>query len=248
MFEASEIRVRYGAFTALNGVSLEVKAGQVLGVFGPCGAGKSTLMNALAGLLQDLSQKEQLAGREGTRVKGKVLLQGRELSLLPPAERARAGLILCPERRRIFSECTVLENLKVGAYAVSRQQARQNLEQVLRLFPELEKLRNRLGGFLSGGEQQMLAMARALMAGPKVLLLDEPLLGLSPRIQQRLAHTIQSLSRHGNMAVIVSEQYARPLLPVIDRACLLENGRLIKKGSGSALLADPELEEAYFGA
>jgi branched-chain amino acid transport system ATP-binding protein len=164
-----------------------------------------------------------------------------------PSARARAGIILCPERRRIFPEATVLENLKIGAYLATRQQAKETLDYVFTIFSPLIRLKGRLGGFLSGGEQQMLAIGRSLMAQPKLLLLDEPLLGLSPAIQYLLAKAIKEIRDQRGTSIIVSEQYARPIMPIIDYGYILENGASVVEGTKEELMGNPDVKSAYFG-
>jgi branched-chain amino acid transport system ATP-binding protein len=166
---------------------------------------------------------------------------------LKPSQRARKGIILCPERRRIFPESTVLENLKIGGYLANSVQIKDTLEYVFAIFPALVPLKNRSGGFLSGGEQQMLAIGRALMAQPKILLLDEPLMGLSPLVQALLVRSIKNIRSDRGVSVIVSEQYARPLLPIVDYAYILENGAAVMEGTKTELMDNPDVRAAYFG-
>jgi branched-chain amino acid transport system ATP-binding protein len=166
-----------------------------------------------------------MAGGERITVTKSVRYRGKEVMhpFRPVAER-RLGIVLCPERRRIFKESTVLENLKIGGYLATPSQAKETLAYMFRGIPALYKLKNRIGGFLSGGEQQMLAIGRALMAQPKILLLDEPLLGLSPLMQAMLMRTTREIRDRRNISIIVTEQYARPVFPIVDYAFILENG------------------------
>jgi branched-chain amino acid transport system ATP-binding protein len=247
MFEAQGLMVFYENMLALNNVSLSCGEGQIIGVFGANSAGKSTLMYTLSGIMLDIARKEEMAGGERITIRGSIRYQGREIMEHKPAQRARAGIILCPERRRIFPESSVLENLKIGAYLASRQQARETLEYVFRIFPPLARIKNRLGGFLSGGEQQMLAIGRALMAQPRLLLLDEPLLGLSPAIQYWLAKAIREIRDQRGTSIIVAEQYARPIMPIIDYGYILENGSAVVEGTREELMDNPDVRAAYFG-
>ncbi len=247
MLEASELMVFYENMLALNNVSLRCGEKQIVGVFGANSAGKSTLMYTLSGIMEDIRKKEEMAGGERITVMGRIVFQGKEITSLKPAQRARRGLILCPERRRIFTESSVLENLKIGGYLASRAQARETLDYVFHLFPALARLKKRLGGFLSGGEQQMLAIGRALMAQPKLLLLDEPLMGLSPLIQSVLVKAIGEIRNQRSISIIVTEQYARPVLPIVDYAFILENGSAVMKGTRQELMNNPDVRSAYFG-
>lgn len=247
MFEALELMVFYENMLALNNVTLSCDEGQIVGVFGANSAGKSTLMYTLSGIMLDIRKKEEMAGGERITLNGSILYHGQELMDTPPAQRARAGIVLCPERRRIFPESSVLENLRIGGYLATPRQAAETLEYVFSIFPALERIKTRLGGFLSGGEQQMLAIGRALMAQPKLLLLDEPLLGLSPAIQYLLARTIREIRDQRGCAIIVSEQYARPIMPIIDYGYILENGSAVVEGSRQELMDNPDVKAAYFG-
>ncbi|MEK6193317.1 MAG: ATP-binding cassette domain-containing protein, partial [Deltaproteobacteria bacterium] len=222
MLEAHGLMVFYENMLALNNIDIKCEAGQIVGVFGANSAGKSTLMYTLSGIMKDIQKKEEMAGGERITVLGDVTFQGEDITDLKPSKRARKGIVLCPERRRIFKESSVLENLKIGAYLATRTQAKKTLEYVFTLFPALENLKKRIGGFLSGGEQQMLAIGRALMAQPKILLLDEPLLGLSPLMQSTLIRATQVIRDEMNISIIITEQYARPVLPIVDYAFILE--------------------------
>ncbi len=248
MFEALGLMVFYENMLALNNVSLTCGQNQIVGVFGANSAGKSTLMYTLSGIMEDIAKKEQMAGGERITLRGSLNFEGREIMHDKPAARARAGIILCPERRRIFPESSVLENLKIGGYLAKADQADETLEYVFKIFPPLTKIMHRLGGFLSGGEQQMLAIGRALMAQPKLLLLDEPLLGLSPAIQYWLAKSIKEIAEERGVAIIVAEQYARPIMPIIDYGYILENGSAVIEGDKDELMNNPDVKSAYFGA
>jgi len=247
MFEATGLMVFYENMLALNNVSLRCGEDQIIGVFGANSAGKSTLMYTLAGIMIDIQKKEEMRGAERITIRGSIQFQGHAIMSYKPARRAKMGIVLCPERRRIFPESTVLENLKIGGYLATAQQTRETLDYVLTVFEPLKRLQNRLGGFLSGGEQQMLAIGRALMAQPKLLLLDEPLLGLSPAIQYVLSKSIKQVRDERGMSIIVSEQYARPIMPIIDYGYILENGAAVVDGTKQELMDNPDVKAAYFG-
>ncbi len=248
MFKAQDLMVFYENMLALNSISLRCREGGIVGVFGANSAGKSTLMYTLSGIMLDMQRKEEMAGGERITSSGRIEYQGREIQDLKPAVRARMGIVLCPERRRIFPESTVLENLRIGGYLAGPAQARETLEYVFHIFPALVDLRKRLGGFLSGGEQQMLAIGRSLMAQPRLLLLDEPLLGLSPAIQYLLTKSIKDIRDQRSISIIISEQYARPIIPIIDYGYILENGSAVLEGTRQDLLDNPDVRSAYFGS
>jgi branched-chain amino acid transport system ATP-binding protein len=247
MLEAKGLMVFYENMLALNNVNLKCEENQIVGVFGANSAGKSTLMYTLSGIMEDIRKKEEMAGGERISVLGEINYLGQAIMGLKPSKRARRGIVLCPERRRIFKECTVLENLRIGGYLASSAQARDTLEYVFEVFPALEKLQKRIGGFLSGGEQQMLAIGRALMAQPKLLLLDEPLLGLSPLMQAVLVRATKEIREEKGISIIVTEQYARPVLPIVDYAFILENGAAVLEGTREELMSNPDVRSAYFG-
>ncbi len=247
MIEASCLMVFYENMLALNNVAIRCEKNQIVGVFGANSAGKSTLMYMLSGIIEDIRKKEEKAGGERISVLGNIRYRGEEIMGLKPSRRARKGLVLCPERRRIFKECTVLENLRIGGYLATTAQAKETLEYVFKVFPALEKLQKRIGGFLSGGEQQMLAIGRALMAQPKLLLLDEPLLGLSPLMQAILVRATREIRDEKGISIIVTEQYARPVLPIVDYAFILENGAAVLEGTREELMNNPDIRSAYFG-
>jgi len=247
MLEATGLMVFYENMLALNNVSMRCEENQIVGVFGANSAGKSTLMYTLSGIMEDIKKKEEMAGGERITVLGQIHYLGQDITGLKPSRRAKRGIILCPERRRIFKECNVLENLRIGGYLASPSQAKETLEYVFKIFPALEKLKKRIGGFLSGGEQQMLAIGRALMAQPSLLLLDEPLMGLSPLIQAMLVRATKEIRDEKKISVIVTEQYARPVLPIVDYAFILENGAAVLEGDRKVVLNNPDVRAAYFG-
>jgi len=247
MFEALELIVFYENMIALNNVTIQCGKSKIIGVFGSNSAGKSTLMYALSGIILDIKKKEEMRGGERISIFGKVLLDGEDVTMMKPHERAKRGTILCPERRRIFPESSVMENLKIGSYLSTSKDTKDNLEYVLNLFPRLKDHLKRQGGFLSGGEQQMLAIGRALMANPKVLLLDEPLMGLSPAYQEIVINGTKEIRDTKKISIIVTEQYARPVIPIIDYGYILENGSSVLSGSGQELMDNPDVKSAYFG-
>ena len=247
MLDASGLMVFYENMLAINNVNVRCDADKIVGVFGANSAGKSTLMYTISGIIDDIKKKEEMAGGERITIQGRIVYDGEEITHLKPSLRARKGLVLCPERRRIFKESSVIENLKIGGYLASRLQAADTMEYVFRVFPALYRLRHRVGGFLSGGEQQMLAIGRALMAQPKLLLMDEPLLGLSPLMQAVLIRATKEIKEERRIAIVVTEQYARPVLPIVDYAFILENGAAVLEGTRDELLKNPDVRSAYFG-
>ena len=233
MLEVRALDAFYGAVQVLHGINLSVPAGSIVGLVGANAAGKSTLMFTLAGL-------------RATHT-GAILLDGQSLVGLPAYERVGRGLVLVPERRRLFPFMTVLENLEVGAYSPSaRVQSRKSLDEVLALLPVLAERRKQVAGSLSGGEQQMLAIGRALMAKPRVLLLDEPTEGLAPIYVKLLFDLIRNL-RDSGLTILIVEQNVHHVLRTADRAYVLENGRLVLEGRGEDLLNDERLKVAYLG-
>lgn len=247
MLEAANLMVFYENMLALNNVSVKCRKNEIVGIFGANSAGKSTLMYTLSGIMEDIRKKEQMAGGERITVLGEIHYLDKDISRVKPSQRAKLGIVLCPERRRIFTESNVMENLRIGGYLASKSQAKETLDYIFKLFPALEKLKKRLGGFLSGGEQQMLAIGRALMAQPKILLLDEPLMGLSPLIQTILVRAIKGIRDDTGISIIITEQYARPVFPIVDYAFILENGAAVLEGSREELMDNPDVRAAYFG-
>ena len=247
MLTAEGLMVFYENMLALNNVGITCRENQIVGVFGANSAGKSTLMYTLSGIMEDIRRKAEMAGGERITVMGQIHYLGEDIMGVKPSRRARKGIVLCPERRRIFNESSVMENLRIGGYLASPAQARETLAYVFKIFPALEKLKKRIGGFLSGGEQQMLAIGRALMAQPKLLLLDEPLMGLSPLVQAMLVRSVREIRDETGISIIITEQYARPVLPIIDYGFILENGAAVMEGTREELMDNPDVRSAYFG-
>ncbi len=247
MLETDRLMVFYENAIAVNNISLKVEEGQIEGVFGMNSAGKSTLMYTISGIMLDVTKKAQMRGGERITVLGHVKYDGKEITTVKASKRARMGIILCPERRQIFLESSASENLKMGAYLANRSQRKETLEYVLELFPALKGMMRKEGGFLSGGEQQMLAIGRALMAQPKLLLLDEPFLGLSLGIQNMLIESIRDIRDRRGITILISEQYARPLFPIMDYCYIIEHGNVILEGTSGELLENPDVRSAYFG-
>jgi len=233
MLDVRDLDVRYGGIRALHGISLHVEAGEIVALLGANGAGKTTTLRAISGLLRAHA--------------GDVRFEGASISRLSPHAIARMGLGHVPEGRRIFPRMTVRENLELGAYTVrSRADYQQRLEEALEIFPRLRERLDQLGGTLSGGEQQMLAISRALMSAPRLLLLDEPSLGLSPLLVQTIFKVIETIHKRGTTILLV-EQNARQALRIAQRGYVLENGRIVREAPATALLEDPAVVAAYLG-
>ena len=247
MLEVQNLMVFFENALALNDFSMEVREGQVVGVIGSNSAGKTTLMNTLSGLIIDMRIKEKRRGGERITVYGKVFYKGEDITDTRPSERVRKGIVLCRERHPIFPESDVLQNLRMAGYLRTKSEIRENISEVFELFPALVPLKSRKAGFMSGGEQQMLAVGMALAPQPQLLLLDEPLLGLSPMMQHVLVDAIKGLKAKSGITVVISEQFARPVLPMIDFGYIIENGMLTLTGTGKELMDNPEVKAAYFG-
>jgi branched-chain amino acid transport system ATP-binding protein len=233
LLAANDIYVAYGAVEAVRGVTLAVGPGQVVAVIGANGAGKSTIVRALSGELSP--------------ARGDILYKGASTAGTPAFEMARQGVVQCPEGRRIFGGLTVLENLRLGAYGRSRKEgAAATLEKVFAIFPRLAERRAQFGGTLSGGEQQMLAIGRAMMAEPEVLLLDEPSLGLAPILVQTMFEAIKAINE-GGTAVLLIEQNAFSALAAAHYAYVLQTGKVVLEGNGSDLLKSEDTIRAYLG-
>lgn len=246
MLRIGNLMVFYENALAVNDLSLAVDEGEVVGVFGSNSAGKTTLLNTVAGLTLHLRQRQQREGGMRITIGGSMAFRGEEIGLLSPRARVERGIVLCRERHPVFRESTVEENLRLGGYLRSERDRREGIAQAYRLFPQLVPLRRRRAGMLSGGEKEMLTIGMALAAGPRLLLMDEPLLGLSPLVQGEVVRAIRDIARRG-VTVLLSEQYARPVMPVIDRGYVIENGSLVVSGTGAELMQNPEVKSAYFG-
>jgi len=233
LLELEDLRVRYGHIQAVQGVSFSLNQGQVLALVGANGAGKSTVLKAVIGLVRPAAGAIRLGG---------AAIAGRE-----PAEIVRAGIALCPEGRRVFPELTVLKNLQSGAYTRARSpEVEADLEEAFRHFPILRERRRQLAGSLSGGEQQMLAIARALMARPRVLMLDEPTLGLAPLVVQEIGRVVRDIRARG-VSIVLAEQNAFWALRLADHAVVMETGRVALSGPGPEMLDNPYVQKAYLG-
>lgn len=247
MLEVKNLMVFFENALALNDFSMEVRKGEIIGIIGSNSAGKTTLMNTLSGLIIDMRIKERRRGGERITVYGNILFNGEDITETKPSDRVKRGIVLCRERHPVFPESSVLENLKIAGYLRSKSEIREGIKEALDLFPALVHLKSRKAGFLSGGEQQMLAIGMTLVVRPALLLLDEPLLGLSPLMQKTLVDAIVSLKKRSGITVVISEQFARPVLPMIDRGYVIENGMLTLTGTGQELMDNPEIKAAYFG-
>ena len=234
LLEVKEIHVHYGGIEALKGVSLSVEQGEVVTLIGSNGAGKSTTLRAITGLTPASS--------------GNVVIDGEDITRVPAHEVVDRGIALSPEGRHCFSRMTVRENLDLGAYRRRKDTSvSDDLERVFELFPRLKEREKQKAGTMSGGEQQMLAIGRALMAKPKVLLLDEPSMGIAPILVQRIYETIADINR-GGMTILLVEQNANYALDLSTRGYVLETGRVVLEGRSDELRTDPEVQRAYLGA
>jgi branched-chain amino acid transport system ATP-binding protein len=232
MIEVRDLEVHYGGIVALEGISLDIPDGKIISIVGANGAGKSTTINAISGMVKIHS--------------GSITLDGNNL-ILPPQEIVKRGIVQVPEGRKIFPTITVKENLILGAYVVKdKKKIDGSMERVFTLFPILKERQNQLGGTLSGGEQQMLAFGRALMSNPKVLVMDEPSLGLAPLFVLGVFNMIQDLNKAGHTILLV-EQNAQKALSIADYAYVLETGRIVSQGEGRKIAADPIVKKAYLG-
>jgi branched-chain amino acid transport system ATP-binding protein len=233
LLKVSDVLVGYGGIQAVKGVSLEVREGELVSLIGSNGAGKTTTMNAITGLLS-------LGG-------GHIALAGKTIAGLGPWDLVQQGLAMVPEGRGVFTRMTIIENLQMGAYIRDDNAAiADDIERVFATFPRLKERRDQLSGTMSGGEQQMLAMGRALMSRPKVLLLDEPSMGLSPIMVDKIFEVIQEVSAQG-VTILLVEQNASRALQIADRAYVMESGLITLSGDAHEMLHDPKVREAYLG-
>ncbi|MCE5256520.1 MAG: ABC transporter ATP-binding protein [Spirochaetaceae bacterium] len=233
MLEINELSVHYGGIHALQGITMKVEEGRIVTLIGANGAGKSTALRATVGLVKATA--------------GTVVWNGTKLTGMPTKDIVTLGIALVPEGRRIFANLTVEENLILGAYTrTNRQEIRSDMDRVFELFPRLKERIRQKGGTLSGGEQQMLAVARALMAKPKLIMMDEPSLGLAPMISKMIFDIIRTINKSGTTVLLV-EQNAKAALEIADYGYVLETGRIALEGPGKELLADDRVRKAYLG-
>lgn len=233
MLEVKDIEVYYGMIQALKGISFEVNEGEVIALIGANGAGKTTTLHTITGLL---SPK-----------KGSVLFEGQDITKVPAHKIVSLGMAHVPEGRRVFAELSVYQNLKMGAYTrKDKDEITKTLEMVYKRFPRLEERKNQLAGTLSGGEQQMLAMGRALMSHPKIIVMDEPSMGLSPILVNEIFDIIKEVSASGTTVLLV-EQNAKKALSIADRAYVLETGKIVLEGDAKELMNDDSIKKAYLG-
>lgn len=233
MLEIKDIEVYYGMIQAIKGISFEVNEGEVIALIGANGAGKTTILHTITGLLFPK--------------KGSVIFEGKDITKIPAHKIVSLGMAHVPEGRRVFAELSVYENLKMGAYTrKDKGEIAQTLEMVYKRFPRLQERKNQLAGTLSGGEQQMLAMGRALMSHPKIIVMDEPSMGLSPILVNEIFDIIQEVSAGGTTVLLV-EQNAKKALSIADRAYVLETGKIVLDGDAKELMNDDSIKKAYLG-
>lgn len=232
LLSVQDLSVSYGAIRAVRSISFEIKAGEIVTLIGANGAGKSTVLNTLSGLIKPDT--------------GSIVFSGENIVGMKPHKIVEAGLALCPEGRRVFSRMSVAENLEMGGYTHSDEENAETRELVYEHLPRLRERRRQMAGTLSGGEQQMLAMGRALMSRPKLLMLDEPSMGLAPLLIEEIFSIIKTLGAAGTTILLV-EQNANMALQVANRAYVLEIGKVVKIGTGEALLHDDDVRKAYLG-
>lgn len=232
MLEVKNLNVYYGMIHAIRDVSFEVNQGEVIALIGANGAGKTTILHTVSGLLPSKS--------------GAVTFEGKDITKAPGHSIVKLGMSHVPEGRRVFADLSILDNLKLGAYTRPNSEVQDSLENVYRRFPRLKERKSQSAGTLSGGEQQMLAMGRALMARPKIILMDEPSMGLSPLFVSEIFKIVEEISADGTTVLLV-EQNAKKALSISDRAYVLETGKIVKSGSASTLINDDDIKKAYLG-
>ncbi|MBE0691605.1 MAG: ABC transporter ATP-binding protein [Aquamicrobium sp.] len=233
MLTVTDLRIAYGKAEVVHGVSFEVGAGECVALIGPNGAGKSTILKAVCGLMQPTG--------------GDIRFEGRSIAGLPGHEVARIGIAMCPEGRQMFPEMTVMENLRLGAYRRRRENIAPEIEEVLALFPRLRERASQMAGTLSGGEQEMVAIGRALMARPRLCILDEPSLGIAPKVVDEIEETLMKIKQLG-VTILLVEQAVSMALRVADRAYVLEAGEVVTAGTSEEMSNDPRVQSAYLGA
>ena len=233
MLSVNNLQVHYGMIQAIKDVSFEVNEGEVIALIGANGAGKTTILHTVSGLLQP--------------TKGSVIFEGQDITKVPAHKIVSLGMAHVPEGRRVFAQLTVLENLKLGAYTrKDKNEMEETLKMIYKRFPRLEERKNQVAGTLSGGEQQMLAMGRALMSHPKIILMDEPSMGLSPIFVEEVFKIIRDISAEG-VTVLLVEQNAKKALNIADRAYVLETGNIILQGDAKKLMNNESVKKAYLG-
>lgn len=233
LLEVSDIHVYYGAIHAIKGISFEVNEGEIVTLIGANGAGKSTTLNTVAGLLRPRS--------------GSIVFDGKSLASVPAHKTVSLGMALCPEGRRIFQQMTVRENLEMGGFTRPNAELPASMDEMFQRFPRLKEREKQIAGTLSGGEQQMLAIARAMMSKPRLLMLDEPSMGLAPILVEQIFAIIKELHAAG-VTILLVEQNAQMALSIADRAYVLETGVVSKSGQADALLHDDDVRKAYLGS
>ena len=231
MLKVENLKVNFGGIEAVKGISFEVNEGEIVTLIGSNGAGKSTTLRAISGLVKPSD--------------GKILFEGEDITKISSSEIVGRGITLCPEGRRIFPDLTVIENIKIGAY-LRNDDLSQDIEKCHRLFPILKEREKQLAGTLSGGEQQMLAVARSLMSRPKIMMLDEPSLGLAPLVVKDIFNILKEINEEG-VTILLIEQNANMALRLADKAYVLETGTIAMQGTGKELLDNPKIKEAYLG-
>lgn len=232
ILQVKDLNVYYGAIHAIKNINFEINKGEIVALIGANGAGKTTTLHAISGLLNK---------------SGEISLNGINISNVEAHELVKLGMAHVPEGRRIFTELTVLENLELGGYTRPSSEVVKDIKKMFDLFPRLEERKHQLAGTMSGGEQQMLAIARALMSRPSLLLLDEPSMGLAPILVQEIFNIIQSINKKYKVTLLIVEQNAHMALSIADRAYVLETGEIIMQGKGSELIDNKEIKKAYLG-